>query len=55
MVGIVSGNALGLFNTSLFTLGARGSIGSAGLGAGGEAVRLNVATGNLVLQLATTC
>ncbi|HET7868141.1 MAG TPA: hypothetical protein VFL86_27345, partial [Burkholderiaceae bacterium] len=50
MVGIVSGSTLGLFNTSLFTLGARGNIGSAGLGAGGEAVRLNVATGNLVLQ-----
>jgi YD repeat-containing protein len=50
MVGIVSGSTLGLFNSSLFTLGPRGAPGLAALGAGAENVRLNVATGNLVLQ-----
>jgi len=50
MVAIVSGNSLGLNLTSLATLGQRGSIGGSAQGRSGEAVYVNVATGNLVLQ-----
>lgn len=50
MVAIVSGNGLGLFNSSLGLLGAAGADGNAGLGRSGEGVYLNAATGNLVLQ-----
>ncbi|MDO8330500.1 MAG: hypothetical protein Q7T36_08530, partial [Fluviicoccus sp.] len=50
MVAIVSGNGLGLFNTSLNTLGGSGVSGQAGFGqANGQAV-VNAATGNLILQ-----
>jgi YD repeat-containing protein len=50
MVAIVSGNSLGLSLTSLATLGQRGVAGSATQGRNGEAVYVNTATGNLVLQ-----
>lgn len=50
MVAIVSGNGLGLFNSSLGLLGAGGATGQATLGRGGEGVYLNAATGNLILQ-----
>jgi len=50
MVAIVSGNGLGLFNSSLYTLGAQGVIGSGSVGVSGETASVNIATGNLVLQ-----
>ena len=50
MVGIVSGNALGLGFTSLATLGQQGGTGVARQGRSGETVHVNVASGNLVLQ-----
>jgi YD repeat-containing protein len=49
MVGIVSGNSLGLGNTSLATLGQRAAQGNASQGRGGEQVFVNVANGNLVI------
>ena len=50
MVGIVSGNTLGLSLTSLALLGQRGTLGNAGSGRSGEQSFVNAATGNLVLQ-----
>ncbi|RYF70046.1 MAG: hypothetical protein EOO22_15050, partial [Comamonadaceae bacterium] len=50
MVAIVSGNSLGLGQTSLATLGQSGRLGDALQGRSGEAAYVNVATGNLVLQ-----
>ncbi|MEN9866333.1 MAG: hypothetical protein RL748_1923, partial [Pseudomonadota bacterium] len=50
MTAIVSGNGLGLSNSSSATLGQRGSFGSFGSGRNGEQVAVNIATGNLVLQ-----
>src|SRR5262245_50051000 len=50
MAAVVSGNSLGLSNTSLYVLGAQGALGSASLGRAGERVYLNAATGNLVVQ-----
>ncbi|WP_198406337.1 LysM peptidoglycan-binding domain-containing protein [Delftia acidovorans] len=49
MVGIVSGNSLGLGNSSLATLGQRAAQGNASQGRGGEQVFVNVASGNLVI------
>ncbi|WP_034393551.1 RHS repeat protein, partial [Delftia acidovorans] len=49
MVGIVSGNSLGLGNSSLATLGQRAAQGNASQGHGGEQVFVNVASGNLVI------
>lgn len=49
MVGIVSGNSLGLGNSSLATLGQRSAQGNASQGRGGEQVFVNVASGNLVI------
>jgi len=48
MVAVISGNGLGLGNTSQRTLGGQG--GPAGLGQGGTTGNVNVATGNLVSQ-----
>jgi YD repeat-containing protein len=50
MVATVSGNGLGLSLTSLTTLGQLGSSGNASHGRGNEAVYINTANGNLVLQ-----
>jgi YD repeat-containing protein len=50
MVAIVSGNGLGLFNSSRYTLGASGAIGSGSVGVSGETASVNIANGNLVLQ-----
>jgi YD repeat-containing protein len=50
MVAVVSGNGLGLTNTSLGHLGSRGGVGTAGLGQGGTEIFVNSATGNLVVQ-----
>jgi len=49
MVGIVSGNSLGLSNSSLATLGQRASQGNAPQGRSGEQIFVNIATGNLVI------
>ncbi|MDP3620188.1 MAG: hypothetical protein Q8R63_10375, partial [Ramlibacter sp.] len=50
MVGIVSGNSLGLDLTSGATLGQRGQLGQSALGQSAERSYVNVATGNLVVQ-----
>lgn len=50
MVAIVTGNGLGLFNTSLNTLGGGGVQGQAGFGQSGGQAFVNAATGNLILQ-----
>ena len=50
MVAVVSGNGLGLGNTSLNTLGSHGAIGNASEGQAGEQVYVNSSTGNLVIQ-----
>jgi len=49
MVAVVSGNGLGLFNTSLTQLGMTWG-GPAGLGQNGMSQGVNIASGNLVLQ-----
>lgn len=50
MVGIISGNSLGLSSGSLATLGQKGLIDQAESGRNGERVYVNVANGNLVVQ-----
>src|SRR6266536_960477 len=50
MVAIVSGNELGLFNSSLNLLGKDGPSGQPNLGRSGERIYLNSATGNLIVQ-----
>ena len=50
MVAIVSGNSLGLSNTSAAVLGQNGLIGEAADGATKDAAIVNVSNGNLVLQ-----
>lgn len=49
MSAIVSGNGLGLFNSSASQIG-RGLGASAGLGQGKDEQYVNIATGNLVLR-----
>ena len=49
MVAVVSGNGLGLFNTSLTQLGMTLG-GQAGIGQSRESQMVNIATGNLLLQ-----
>src|SRR6185369_17814862 len=51
MVAIVAGNGLGLFNTSLNTLGGAGVPGQSVLGQGSSRAFVNAASGNLVLQV----
>jgi hypothetical protein len=50
MVAIVSGNGLGLQNSSLALLGKDESVGNAVVGRDGDQAFMNAATGNLVLQ-----
>jgi len=50
MATIVSGNGLGLLNTSLYVLGSPGGPGQAAQGRAGAKVYVNAATGNLVAQ-----
>ena len=51
MVAIVAGNGLGVLNTSLNNVGVAGVIGDSVLGHGSGRAILNVANGNLVLQM----
>src|ERR1700722_12638029 len=50
MVAVISGNGLGLNNTSVSSLGSQGTVGSASEGNSGEEVYVNSSTGNLVIQ-----
>jgi YD repeat-containing protein len=50
MVAVVAGNGLGLFNTSLNTVGNSALLGLGALGQAGGRSYVNAATGNLVLQ-----
>jgi YD repeat-containing protein len=50
MVAIVSGNSLGLNQTSAGVLGAQGLYGNPRTGQGGEQAYVNASTGNLVMQ-----
>ncbi|CAH9050506.1 hypothetical protein PSECIP111951_00206 [Pseudoalteromonas holothuriae] len=50
MSAVISGEGLGLFNSSLSQLGSKGSSSGAALGQASENIFVNAATGNLVLQ-----
>ena len=50
MSAIISANSLGVSNSSLFTLGQRGAIGSAAQGRARENIYVDIANGNLVVQ-----
>jgi YD repeat-containing protein len=50
MVAIVTGNGLGLFNTSLNVLGGAGALGQGWLGQARGRAYVNAASGNLILQ-----
>ncbi|MCF1300290.1 hypothetical protein [Acinetobacter baumannii] len=50
MVAIVSGNGLGLFNSSLNQLGKRGVQGNASFGQARIEDYINIAEGNLVIR-----
>jgi hypothetical protein len=47
---IITGQALGLFDSSLSSLGQQGATGQARYGQGNERIFVNAATGNLVVQ-----
>ena len=51
MVAVVSGSSWGLAGGSAAVLGGAGQAGQALQGQSGEAIRLNAATGNLVVQV----
>jgi YD repeat-containing protein len=50
MVAVVSGNSLGLTNSSRNILGGDGALGNAVTGRNGEQIYVNSTTGNLVIQ-----
>ena len=50
MVAIFSGNGLGFQRSTVSTLGARGLLGDATVGRGGDQIFVNAATGNLVVN-----
>jgi hypothetical protein len=50
MVAFVSGDGVGLGNSSFNILGTQGEVGSSNVGRIGDQVFVNVATGNLVVQ-----
>ncbi len=50
MVAVVSGAGLGLFGSSVSTLGGAGAAGNSGVGRGNDRVFVNSATGNLIIQ-----
>src|SRR5438876_10460545 len=50
MVEVVNGGQLGLTNSSVSLLGARGGVGNAQLGQNGGQIFVNAATGNLVIE-----
>jgi YD repeat-containing protein len=50
MAAIISGNGLGLLNTSLNTIGGQGVSGNGSFGQAGGQAYVNIATGNLVIQ-----
>ncbi len=50
MVAVVSGSGLGLFGSSISTLGGAGASSGPGVGRGTDNVFVNTATGNLVVQ-----
>jgi len=50
MVAVVSGNGLGLGNSSLNTPGSQGAVGNASEGKAGEAVYVNSSNGDLIIQ-----
>jgi YD repeat-containing protein len=50
MVGIVTGQGLGLQSSSALGLGVRGQLGTASFGQAGEQVTVNAANGNLILR-----
>jgi len=50
MTTIVSGNGLGLLNTSLYVLGPQGGLGQAAQGQAGEQIYVNARSGNLVVH-----
>src|SRR4051794_33526582 len=50
MVAVVSGNGLGLGNSSLNTLGGQGAVGNASEGKAGEKVYVNSSNGDLIIQ-----
>jgi YD repeat-containing protein len=50
MAAIISGNSLGISNSSLFILGSQGLFGNSQTGRSGENLYVDIATGNVVLQ-----
>src|SRR3954466_3086410 len=50
MVAVVTGNGIGLLDTSINTIGAAGVLGQSSLGQGNTRATINVVNGNLILQ-----